>query len=179
MDGFEALVRLLLERDGYWTRQSHKVELSKEEKKEIGLPSMPRPEIDLLAFNQSSNTVVVWEVKSYLDSLGVQVEDLSTSHEKPEGRYKLFTCENYRAIVFDRLLKDLCAKGLADSQTKIRLGLAAGKIHRNRSDTLTDLFASKNWMLMTPQNIRENTSKLAKIGYENNPFVLTAKVLLR
>lgn len=46
MDYFEALVRTLLEAEGYWTRQSFKVNLTREEKRVVANPSIPRPEVD-------------------------------------------------------------------------------------------------------------------------------------
>ena len=63
MDYFEALVKTVLEREGYWMIQSFKVELTKEEKRELGRPSTPRPEIDLLAFSPVNDQLMVIEVK--------------------------------------------------------------------------------------------------------------------
>ena len=42
MDSFEQVVAEILWREGYWVRASVKVELTKEEKREIDLPSSPR-----------------------------------------------------------------------------------------------------------------------------------------
>jgi hypothetical protein len=70
LDYFEALVKTVLEREGYWMIQSFKVDLTKEEKRELGRPSTPRPEIDLLAFSPVNDQLMVIEVKSYLDSAG-------------------------------------------------------------------------------------------------------------
>jgi len=36
MDAFESLVSSILDRDGFWTRTEYKVELTKDEKREIG-----------------------------------------------------------------------------------------------------------------------------------------------
>ena len=107
MDHFESIIKTLLEAEGYWVRQSFKVNLTKEEKRQIGKPSIPRPEIDLLALHFTRNEVLVFEAKSFLDSPGVKLADLQESHEIPKGRYKLFTCERYRSIVFKRLVEDL------------------------------------------------------------------------
>ena len=41
MDAFEQIVAILLDRDGYWTRTSHKVELTKAETVKSGTPSGP------------------------------------------------------------------------------------------------------------------------------------------
>ncbi|KZY75249.1 hypothetical protein A3740_15615, partial [Oleiphilus sp. HI0068] len=124
MDYFEGIIKTLLEHEGYWVRQSFKVNLTKQEKRDIGKPSIPRPEIDILAFKPGENQVVAFEAKSFLDSPGVKLTELQQSHEIPEGRYKLFTCDNYRNIVFSRLKNDLINLGMATTKTKISLGLA-------------------------------------------------------
>ncbi len=58
MDYFEAIVKTLLEDDGFWTRQSFKVNISKEDKRNIGKPTIPRPEIDLIAFKPASKEIL-------------------------------------------------------------------------------------------------------------------------
>jgi hypothetical protein len=50
MDSFEQVVAEILWREGYWVRTSVKVELTKEEKREIDLPSSPRWELDVVAY---------------------------------------------------------------------------------------------------------------------------------
>jgi len=57
MDHFESIIAMLLEAEGYWVRRSFKVNLTKAEKRKIGKPSIPRPEIDLLAFKSSRNGI--------------------------------------------------------------------------------------------------------------------------
>lgn len=107
MDHFEGLVSTLLEDDGYWVRRSHTVNLSKAEKANTGKPSIPRPEIDILAFRFETNTIIALEVKSYLDSPGIKLVDLTVEHELASGRFKLFTSSLYRNIVLTRLKADL------------------------------------------------------------------------
>ena len=67
MDAFEEIVKLLLETQGYWVRQDVKVNITKDDKKSLSNASMPRPEIDLAAFNPARNELMLVEVKSYLD----------------------------------------------------------------------------------------------------------------
>lgn len=179
MDNFEALIRLLLEEEGYWTRQSHKVCLPKTVKKRLGKPSMPRPEIDLLAFKPATNTVILMEVKSYLDSPGVKLASLESNFETPTGRYKLFTCEQYSNAVVDQLRIELTEKGLANEKTTFKLGLAAGNIYKNQDKEMINLFLRRGWELWTPDAIWTRTKKLSSLGYANDPFVLAAKVLVR
>ena len=122
MDHFESIIFTLLEAEDYWVSRSFKVNLTKEEKRLIGKPSIPRPEIDLLGLDFSKNEVVAFEAKSYLDSPGVKLADLQKEYEVPEGRYKLFTSERYRSVVLKRLKHDLILRGMANTKTTIKLG---------------------------------------------------------
>lgn len=179
MDHFETIVSDLLEAAGYWVRRSFKVDLTKEEKRRVGRHSMPRPEIDILAYKRETEELLVLEAKSFLDSPGVSLDQLSETHDKPEGRYKLFTCENYRRVVLARLRLDLLSIGMISAQTKLRLGLAAGKVHRRESTQVRELMDSRGWYFLSPEDIREQVMRFSDMGYENNPAVITAKILLR
>ncbi|MCK7510860.1 MAG: hypothetical protein MZV70_46855 [Desulfobacterales bacterium] len=130
MDHFESIVATLLEADGYWVRRSFKVNLTTVEKRSIGKPSMPRPEVDLLALDFSRNEVLAFEAKSFLDSAGVRLSELRETHDIPSGRYKMFTSKRYRSVVLSRLLEDLIACGMANRKTKLTLALAAGKVYQ-------------------------------------------------
>lgn len=179
MDHFEAIVKTLLEANGYWVRQSFKVNLTKEEKRAIGKPSIPRPEIDLLAFNFSRNEVLALEAKSFLDSPGVTLLHLEEVHDLPEGRYKLFTSKRYRTIVLARIHKELIRLGMANRDTKITLGRAAGKVHQGLSDTVREFMSKRKWFFLSPEEIKEKVTALARLGYENDPAIITAKTLMR
>lgn len=179
MELFEGIIKTLLEHEGYWVRQSFKVNLTKEEKREIGKHSIPRPEIDLLAFKPGTNSMIVLEAKSYFDSPGVKISELLEHHEIPEGRYKLFTCENYRNIVFSRLIKDLVHYGLVESDINLQLGLVAGNVYQNKSDDIAEYFDSNEWFFWSPEAVKHKVNALAELGYENNTAIITAKILMR
>lgn len=136
----------------------------KEEKRDIGKHSIPRPEIDILAFNPKDNEIMVVEAKSYLDSNGVRADELIEKYQIPQGRYKLFTCENYRNVVFYRLKQDLIELGMAKTNTKLRLGLVAGRVYQNRSCDITELFRVQEWYFLSPENIRDKVNALAGKG---------------
>lgn len=89
MDAFEQLVSEILWMEGYWVRTSVKVELTKEEKRQIGRPS-PRWELDIVAYSGRDNSLRVVECKSYLDSRGVALRAFDGSDAKNAERYKLF-----------------------------------------------------------------------------------------
>jgi len=179
MDYFESIIKTTLEYEGYWVRQSFKINVTKEEKRQIGKHTIPRPEVDILAYKPSDNNLLVIEVKSYFDNPGVRLSDLQKEHEKPEGGYKLFTCENYRNIVFNRLKKDLIEIGMVNQDTNISLGLAAGNVFQNKSKEINEFFISKKWVFISPEDIKEKVTNLASMGYENEPAVITAKILTR
>jgi hypothetical protein len=176
---FEGIIKTLLEHEGYWVRQSFKVNLTKEEKRAIGKHSIPRPEIDLLAFKPGTNSLIVLEAKSYFDSPGVKIAELLEHHEIPDGRYKLFTCENYRNIVFSRLVKDLVECGLAESDVQLQLGLVAGNVYQNKSDDISEYFSANDWFFWSPEAVKDKVNALAKLAYENNTAIITAKILMR
>ena len=179
MEYFESIIKTLLEHEGYWVRQSFKVNLAKQEKKQIGKPSMPRPEIDLLAFKPKAREVLLFEAKSYLDSPGVRLADIQEVFQIPEGRYKMFTCTNYRNIVLNRLRQDLQNLGMVSGDTKINLGLIAGHVYQGGSEKIRSYFTSKGWLFWSPEDVRDKVNALAAKGYENEPAIITAKILMR
>jgi len=179
MDYFEGIVKTLLENEGYWVRQSFKVNVTKEEKRAIGKHSIPRPEIDILAYKPENDSIITFEAKSYLDSPGVKLSEIEVEYKIPQGRYKLFTCANYRKIVFKRLKIDLEEIGMGTSKTNITLGLAAGNVYQSKSEDVRSLFATKGWVFWSPEDIRDKVTSLASKGYENEPSIITAKILMR
>jgi hypothetical protein len=179
MDHFESIICTLLEAEGYWVRCSFKVNVTKEEKRQIGKHSIPRPEIDLLALQFSRNEVLALEAKSFLDSPGVKLAQLQEEHEVPEGRYKLFTSQRYRSVVLSRLLQDLIACGMANSNTRVSLGLAAGKVYQGQSGPIRHFMEKKKWLFWSPEDIKQKVTALAERGYENDPAIITAKILMR
>lgn len=178
-DHFENLVRTLLEADGYWVAQSFKVNVTKEEKRRIGKPSIPRPEIDLLAMNFVKNEVIAFEAKSFLDSPGVRFNELKAAHSIPEGKYKLFTCKNYREIVLSRLKQDLISKSMANASTNIRLGLIVGNVHPRDVISVRMYAKGQGWLYWSPRLLKRKLRSQARRGYENDPAIITTKILLR
>ena len=179
MDYFEAIIKTLLEHEGYWVRQSFKVNLTKGEKREIGKPSIPRPEIDLLAYKPEKREVIAIEAKSFLDSPGVRLDSLQEEHAIPTGQYKLFTCDKYRAIVLHRLQQDLQETGMAMPGLSLTLGLVAGNIYQRRSAEIREYMKSRSWFFWSPEDVADRVQALSKKNYENEPATITAKILTR
>ena len=128
MNSFEEVVGAILSAKGFWVRHSFKVDLSKEEKRQIGKPSSPRWELDIVAYKGATNEIFAVECKSYLDSPGVRFHDLSGSKQKNSRRYKLFNDLTLRNVVLSRLTAQLREAGSCPSKPTIRLCLAASRI---------------------------------------------------
>ncbi len=183
MNAFEDIVKLYLEEEGYWVRQSVKVNISKEAKREIGLPTMPRPEIDLIALNMKENELLLVEVKSFLDSQGVWFGYNIIGEFPPDSwaarRYRLFANSTFREVVTKKLREEFLQKGLVNEKTKINYALAVGKFYSSSESDTKAFFSKEGWKLFTPQQIKEKIRELAEKGWEDNLATITAKLILR
>jgi hypothetical protein len=103
---------MLLEAECYGGRRSYSVKLTPEQKHKTEKHSIPRPEIDILAIDLEKNGLIALEVKSPLDSPGIELADVQVEHETTAGLYRPFTTANYPEIVLDRPRADLLATGM-------------------------------------------------------------------
>jgi hypothetical protein len=178
MDAFESVVAALLERRGYWTRTSVKVELTKEEKRLIGRPSSPRWEIDVIAYKGSANSLLVVECKSYLNSYGVKLSGFDGSSELDASRYKLFNDEVLRNTVFQRLSTQLVEAGFCPKPPKITLCLVAGNIYKD-AEPIKDHFKKNGWELWDAEWLKNELEILSNSGYDNTVVAIVSKLLLK
>ena len=178
MEAFEALIATLLERKGYWTRLSVKVDLTKEEKRKVGRPSVPRWELDVIAYKAATNTLLVVECKSYLDSAGVRLSSFDGSNETHASRFKLFNDIVLRDVVFNRLACQLVEAGFCSSPPQITLCLAAGNIYQDVAG-LREHFDRSDWLLWDGEWVRQELAELSKSGYDNTTAAIVTKLLLR
>ena len=176
MDAFEQIVGMLLERNGYWVHTSYKVCLTKAEKVDIGIPSSPRWELDIVAYRPKDNVVLAVECKSLLNSPGVSYKSFSGQSEKGANRYKLFTDAKLRKTVFSRLKKQLLKAGLVSSSPKVRLCLAAGHIRKGSKGDIQQHCRKNGWQLFDEDWFREQFDKLADADYENDIAIVAAKL---
>jgi len=180
MDAFEQVVSEILWMEGYWVRTSVKVDLTKEEKVRIGRPSSPRWELDIVGYSGRDNVLRVVECKSYLDSRGVVFRAFDGSDAKSAERYKLFSDDNLRSVVFDRLRIQLADCGACAPDAAVNLCLACGRIATTADrDGLHRHFAAKGWELWDERWLRDRLQKMAEGGYENQVSAVVAKLLLR
>jgi hypothetical protein len=178
MDAFEQLAADIFWADGYWVRTGVKVQLSRDQKERIRLPSAPRWEIDLIAYRPAANELLALECKSYLDSGGVHA-----AHFKPDAklahRYKLFHDEVLRETILDALRTQSVASGLCPPDVTVQLGLIYAHATKFNEAKLDLLFAERKWLRFGPDWLRASLQRMADGGYENSTAAVVAKVLLK
>jgi hypothetical protein len=180
MDAFEEIIVGLFkhQRKPYWTWQGYKINLTKDEKKAIGKPSMPRPEIDVLAYRPNNNELLWIECKSYLDSFGVTMDSFDIEDGSP-SRFKVFTNTLYREIASARLLQQLSEDGLILPNPSLNYCLVAGKVYPKSREQVKKHFQEHNWLFYDESWIRERLGELADLGYENDVAIIVAKLFER
>jgi hypothetical protein len=177
MEAFEQIVARVFDRDGYWIKQSYKVDITKEEKRRIGTHSMPRVEIDLLAFRAVENLVRVIECKSYLDNPGVSIESFAGGSAK--DRFKIFNDDNRREIVLAALRRQLIEQKICDENVRLRLGLVTGNVRKNERAALRSFFAQKDWDLWDDEWIAAKLRQFSANLYEDSVVDMTVKLISR
>jgi hypothetical protein len=179
VNAFESIVKLYLEEEGYWVRQSVKAHISKEDKVALSLPSMPTPEIDLVALNVKKNELLLVEAKSLLGSYGVYYEAIADEKDELAERYRLFTNGKFREVVTKALREEYLERGLINEKTKINYALAAGHIHSGNEPSIAKYFSDNGWKLFTPEQIKEKVRQLSTKGWEDDLITMTAKLILK
>lgn len=177
MDAFETLIETLFRRQGYWTQTSLKVELTRDEKIAIGRPSSPRWELDVVAYKGCCNEILAIECKSFLDSPGVLFRNGAF---EPADRYKLFSDDNLREVVLNRLALQLFEAGAVAKRPKVSLCLAVGKVSsRTDREAMTQHMSDRGWHLFDERWIFERLQHAANAGYENDIAHVVAKMIVR
>ena len=178
MDAFEQFAADLFWADGYWVRNSVKVDLTRDDKHAIGKPSSPRWEIYLVAYRPADNVLLALECKSYFDSGGVHAAHFLEG-AKYAHRYKLFHDPTLRQVVLDRLKQQFAGAGLCRDDTIVQLGLVYGHATEGSSQRLREIFVAAKWPLYDPGWLRARICRVARSSYENSTAAVVAKILLR
>ena len=179
MDAFEHIAARLFEVQGYWTRIGYAVELTKEQKAAVGQPSLPRPQLDVIAYKPSANKLLVIECKSYLDSSGVMLAGFHGQEAKKDV-YKLFNRARLREMVLTALVSQLRREELLiGADPTIELVLVAGKVYARDEPKLRSLFAEKGWTFVGPSEVAAGLRAFADRGYENDVVTFVTKLLKR
>ncbi len=172
LNAFEELVAALFRREGFWTHPSYKVALTKEEKREVKRPSLPRIEIDILAYRAKSNTLYWVECKSYLDSPGVQMSNFDDEH----GPYKVFANKRLRSVAAARLVIQVVEQGLTRANPKVKFCLVAGHVVARSRQQLEERFRNEGWELRTERWIKDHLTEMADAPYEDDVAMMVAKL---
>lgn len=176
MDAFEHIVGLYLQEKNYWTRHSVKVDLTKEDKEKIGLPTIPRPEIDIVAYNPVSDVLVLIEAKSYINSTGVTIGGLSGTDIKTKDRYRILNNKTYQKVVTERLVESFIQNKIIKKTTKIKYALAAGNVQGKSQTAVADFLKEKGYLYFDPDDIKQTIKNLAEKGWDDNIITVTAKL---
>jgi len=178
MDAFEELVAEIFRAKGYWVQQNVKIDLTPTEKRDLKNPSMPRPEIDLVAYMAGTNELIAVECKSYLDSQGVHVRDLKPGG-RYERRYKMFTDGDLRKVVLKNLVEQFAARRMLQGNPEVRLALVYGKGVPSAERELQEWFDDKGWQLYGPEWLYGCLVTMASQPYDNQMASIVAKLLLK
>jgi hypothetical protein len=180
MNAFEEIVAGLFRQEGYWTHMGYKVDLAKSKKVALGKPSLPRPEIDILAYQASDNILLWVECKSYLDSRGVSIGSFNGKDERNTARFKVFTWPNFRKIVSAELIKQVVRAKLTRPRPSLKYCLVTGRIATNTDrDELRKYFETQDWLLYDERWLKQRLDKLSERGYEDDVAVIVAKLFAR
>jgi hypothetical protein len=177
MDAFEELAAEVLRADGYWVHQGYKINLTPGEKRALDNPSMPRPEIDLVAYKAGTGELLSLECKSYFDSGGVNANDMLPDGRYPQ-RYKMFVNSRLREMVLRRLGEQLVDSGTVVGTPVPKLGLIYGYATPANATKLKEHFAASGWELYGPDWLRRHLQQMALRSYDNQIASVVAKLLL-
>jgi hypothetical protein len=180
MDAFEQIAARLFEVQGYWTRIGYAVELTKQQKSDLGKPSLPRPQLDIVAFKPSANEILVVECKSYLDSYGVRFEDFHGKDDAEKDVYKMFNRRRLREVVLAAVVDQLQREGLVTATNPtVRLVLVAGKHIRRQRAQAPRVVQSQRVDTRDSTGVISGLRAFADRGYENDVITLVTKLLTR
>ena len=102
------------------------------------------------------------------------------SDAKFAERFKLFSDEHLRNVVFGRLRQQFADSGACGPNATIKLCLACGRIATNADrDGLHKHFTEKDWDLWDEPWLRQRLQAMSERGYENQVSAVVSKLLLR
>src|SRR5436190_4367103 len=169
MDAFEQIAARLFEVQGYWTRIGYAVELTKGQKVAVGQPSLPRPQLDVIAYKPTRNELLIIECKSYLDSFGVMARGFHGKEDAKKDVYKLFNRARLRDMVISCLVAQLRREELiAGPDPTVKLVLVAGRVYSKDEPKLRTLFAGNGWTFIGPAEVAAGLRAFADRAYEND-----------
>lgn len=180
MNAFEQIVEGLFQAQSFWTIIGYKVKLEKPEKLKIGFPSMPRAELDVLAYKGQTNELIWIECKSFMDSGGVKYESFTNPKDPGYNRYKMFNYPTYRDIISHALKRQTVQDGLTQTNPTLKYCLVAGNTRspQNR-DSIKKHFDSNGWLFYAEDWLIDQLGKYKDLAYEDDIATMMSKLLLR
>ncbi len=155
----------------------YKVQITKQEKRDIRKPTTPRPEIDILAYDANKNELHWIECKSYIDSTGVRYSSFVNKNDPGYARYKIFNDDKFRNVVTNALKRQVLEKGLCSANPKVIYCLVAGHIYNAQErEKLHVYFSNRNWILYDEKWIHNGLTKYAATDYEDDIAIIVAKL---
>ena len=180
MNAFEQIVAGLFRTEGYWTITGYRVNLTKQEKKEAGKPSLPRPKLDILAYKGITNELVWIECKSYLDSTGVRYSSFINENDPGFQRYKVYNDTLYRKVISKALIEQTVLVGLTRSHPILSYCLVAGKVYSEKDrENLREHFSNNGWLFYDNLWLKEKLKNAADSQYEDDTAMIVAKIIQR
>ncbi len=179
MNAFEKLVAELLWLDGYWVQTGIRVNLTKEEKVEIGRPSAPSWPIGIVAYRGVTNELLAIVTKSFFDSTGVTISEFEAPAGTPNDIYKLFREHDLRRVILRALRQQMIAAGLCPAGDPAQLGLVVGKIKKGDEQALEGKFEREGWFLRASPWLRSGLKRLSENSFRDHQAAVAAKILLR
>ena len=76
-------------------------------------------------------------------------------------------------------MKIFSEKGLILESFKPKYVLVSGKVCAQDEDDIKEYFYKKGWVFWSPSKLRGIITKMAEKGWEDNPVIITSKLLLR
>jgi hypothetical protein len=178
MEAFESLVAGALRREGIWIYPGYHVDVSQADKQAFGQPSHPRPEIDILGYRPTANTLLWIECKSYLDSPGVKFGGFDGSSPKEAKRVpKVFRDSHYRQVVTRALIRETVAETLACPDPKVEYWFATGNIAEQSRAAIRQHFDEQGWTLLDREWIIAQLRRVGSAKYENDVATMVSKLL--
>lgn len=180
MNAFEQIVAGFFRSDGYWTITGYRVDLTKQEKRDTGRPSLARPEIDILAYKGRTNELIWVECKSFLDSGGVRFSSFTNENDPGYKLYKVFNDEKYRKVISKALIDQTIRMGLTKNPPKLTYCLVAGKVFSEKDKTsLRKYFDQKGWLFYDNGWLKERLKTASDSRYEDDIAMIVAKIIQR
>jgi hypothetical protein len=146
-----SILENFLNNQGYWTRRGCTIVLIEADREAINEPYLVNPEIPVLGYCPPRNELL-WIEPIFR---GIASIHAFTGHDdEGASRYKLFTDEQYRQILSQRLSEQLVQAEIVLPHVVIKYGLWS-KIDLLSRSELERHFQANQWVLLDDENTKQ------------------------